>query len=145
MARAWVKVNVDFKTNLRPVMAKLDQNTMDWLEDSGKLLKETIQEKTVKDTGATAESWDYKVTKGASEAKCEVFSEYENASFEEFGTGVYAEQAHVPGYRGAPWRYRDAEGEWHITSGKPARHPATNAIRSASPTIRSKAKRILGG
>jgi len=44
-------------------------------------------------------------------------SEVEYAPYVELGTGVYAEE----GGRQTPWRYQDDLGNWHQTSGMPAR------------------------
>lgn len=40
------------------------------------------------------------------------------AIYHELGTGKYAES----GGRQDPWRYQDREGNWHTTSGVPAKH-----------------------
>lgn len=46
-----------------------------------------------------------------------VGSAVEYAPFVELGTGIYAES----GGRQTPWRYQDSKGNWHTTSGMPAR------------------------
>ena len=46
-----------------------------------------------------------------------VGSAVDYAPYVELGTGKYAES----GGRQTPWRYQDADGNWHTTSGMPAR------------------------
>lgn len=55
------------------------------------------------------------------------------APFIEIGTGLYSSQG--DGRKDVPWMYKDAEGQWHITSGshphpflKPARDENLSAI-----------------
>lgn len=47
-----------------------------------------------------------------------VGSAVQYAPYVELGTGVYAENGTG---RKTPWRYQDAKGDWHTTSGMPAR------------------------
>lgn len=55
----------------------------------------------------------------------------EYAPYQEFGTGLYAENG--DGRKDVPWRYKDERtGEWHTTSGvhpKPFLRPALTAKR----------------
>ena len=53
-------------------------------------------------------------------------SAVEYAPYVELGTGVYAEE----GGRQTPWRYQDDFGDWHTTSGMPARPYLRPAIEN---------------
>jgi len=55
-----------------------------------------------------------------------VFTPLEYAPYVEYGTGLFAEGG---GRTDVPWRYQDAKGEWHTTSGQnpqPYMRPALN-------------------
>lgn len=69
------------------------------------------------DTGDTKNSFQYRVTGSvfAGEWRADIGSNYENAIWEEFGTGEHA--LNQDGRKGG-WVYRDAEGIWHYTKGK---------------------------
>lgn len=49
------------------------------------------------------------------------------AVYHELGTGKYAEEG---GGRQDPWRYQDSNGDWHTTSGVPAKHFLKSAVES---------------
>ena len=54
----------------------------------------------------------------------------EYAPYVEFGTGLFSSQG--DGRQDVPWRYQDAEGNWHTTSGQnpqPFLEPALNENR----------------
>lgn len=70
------------------------------------------------DTGQTKNSFQYKVVD--SEHAAYIGSNYENAIWEEYGTGEYALAGN--GRKGG-WVYVDAKGKGHFTRGKkPGRH-----------------------
>lgn len=127
------------------VVRKLDSGTMRWLEESGDFLQGMIAAYTKKDTGATAGSWQHKVSKESkSRAVCYVYSNYDNAVFEEFGTGKYTTKGHYPAFKGKiPWVYKGKDGKFYRTSGKRARHPATDAMKHSLPIIKEMGKGIL--
>lgn len=67
-------------------------------------------------TGNLRNSITHQVESGKDEITIAVGSNVEYAPFVELGTGKYAD-----GGRQTPWRYQDAQGNWHTTSGMPAR------------------------
>jgi len=81
-------------------------------ECSGEVISQTQRNSRV-DTSKTKNSFEYKVDEGSHTAY--MGSNYENAIWEEFGTGEYA--INGDGRKGG-WRYKDAEGNWHYTTGK---------------------------
>lgn len=63
-------------------------------------------------SGNTKGSFEYKVDEGTHTAY--MGSNYQNAIWEEFGTGEHS----IKGGRQGGWRYKDANGDWHFTRGK---------------------------
>lgn len=64
-------------------------------------------------TGRTKNSFRHRVDDETHTAY--IGSDYENAIWEEFGTGEHA--LNGDGRKGG-WRYKDEKGEWHYTTGK---------------------------
>ena len=64
----------------------------------------------------------------------------EYAPYVEYGTGIYA--ADGTG-RKTPWRYKDEEGNWHVTSGQVAQPFAEPGFQAAKPQIDRLAERLL--
>lgn len=89
------------------------------------------------DTGDTARSFDYVVDGDT----LYVGSNAENAIWEEFGTGIHAEN----GGRRTPWPYKDREGNWHTTKGKRGTRALTKAMQSKAPVAEKIVKSKLGG
>lgn len=81
-------------------------------ECAGEVISQTKRNSRV-DTAKTKNSFDYYVDTDSHAAY--MGSNYENAIWEEFGTGEYALEGN--GRKGG-WRYKDAEGHWHYTRGK---------------------------
>lgn len=81
-------------------------------ECAGEIVTQTKQNSRV-DTGQTKNSFQYKVDDSTHTAY--IGSDYENAIWEEFGTGEYALNGN--GRQGG-WFYVDSKGEGHFTRGK---------------------------
>ena len=81
-------------------------------ECAGEIESQTKRNSRV-DTGQTKNSFQHKVDDASHTAY--IGSNYENAIWEEFGTGEYALKG--DGRKGG-WRYQDDKGEWHFTLGK---------------------------
>jgi len=71
-------------------------------------------------TGALYNSCSYRMERDGDKITAYIYADAKSADgemyaeFIEFGTGVFAEGG---GGRTVPWRYQDAEGNWHMTSG----------------------------
>lgn len=118
--------NVKFEDNSIKIEEAIKQACVAWLhEAAGEIQAQTKRgcDKYV-DTGKTKNSWQYKVNE--SEGEAIIGSDYENALWEEFGTGIYASKGN--GRKNVPWHYKDAEGKWHATKGKKARHTLQQAF-----------------
>lgn len=111
-----------FIDNSKEVKAALKRSCMkSIIEMCGELVSQTARNSRVK-TGKTKGSYQYKVD----EDKLEGFvgSNYENAIWEEFGTGEYA--LNGDGRKGG-WFYKDASGKGHFTHGKKPNRPLFKA------------------
>lgn len=65
-----------------------------------------------------------------------VYTPLEYAPYVEYGTGLFAEEG---GRQDVPWKYKDDEGKWHVTSGrKPSPY-----MRPALLENKEKVKKIL--
>ena len=61
-------------------------------------------------------------------------SDVEYAPYVELGTGKYAEGG---GGRPTPWKYQDAQGNWHWTAGNPAQPFLAPAVKDHPQTYRN--------
>lgn len=96
------------------------------LEEAAGELESQVKRNTRVDTGKTKNSWRHKTK----DLTAHVGSDYENAIWEEFGTGDYA--LNGDGRKGG-WLYEDAEGVGHFTHGK----KPTRAFWNAYNTLKS--------
>lgn len=113
---------VKFENNSIECKEALKAIGIQWLHNAGMIIHRQILDIYRADTGQTKNSFNYKVNEG--EMTCVVGSAQENAIWEEFGTGVYAENGNG---RKTPWSYMDAKGKWHKTVGK----TGTGALRKS--------------
>ena len=81
-------------------------------ECAGELESQTKRNSRV-DTSETKNSFEHMVDTDSHTAY--IGSNHENAIWEEFGTGEHAIQGN--GRKGG-WAYKDANGDWHYTTGK---------------------------
>ena len=107
----------DYTDNVKSAM---DNATMGCLEEVTGELESAVKRNTKVKTGQTKNSWRHKVGKSGDEYQGVVGSDYENAIWEEFGTGEYA--LHGNGRKGG-WYYVDEKGDGHFTHGKHPRRP----------------------
>lgn len=130
--------SIVFKDYTSEVNEKLTQAARAWLEEASSEVESQAIRNTRVDTGRTKSSFHHKVFGSALEAA--VGSDYQNAIWEEFGTGVYAENG---GRTKVPWFYKDAKGEGHRTSGKRGTRAFRKAYTSTSPKLKKRARQIF--
>lgn len=128
------KIDVKFEDNRIKVKGKIREICIAWLHETAGEIKAQVQRKSRVDTGQTKGSWKDLVDSGKLEAY--VGSNYQNAIWEEYGTGQYALNGDG---RKTPWRYQDVKGNWHTTRGK----KPTRALFKAFRSVSSKAKKNL--
>lgn len=104
------------------------------LEEAAGELESQVKRNTKVKTGKTKASWQHKVVyqKTEDEYVATIGSNYENAIWEEFGTGDYA--LNGDGRKGG-WYYEDERGEGHFTHGKRPRRAFWNAYTALKDQI----------
>lgn len=100
------------------------------LEECAGELESQVKRNTRVDTGKTKNSFRHKVID--SEHTAYIGSDYENAIWEEFGTGEYALEGN--GRKGG-WKYVDEKGVGHFTHGKKPSRAFWNAYTSLKNSI----------
>ena len=131
---------IDFQDYHITVENALKDVALQFLEEaSGELEAQAKRNSRVK-TGQTKGSFEHAVDDSLLEGY--VGSNYENAIWEEFGTGEYA--INGDGRKGG-WYYTDDSGETHFTYGKTPSRALQNAFDSLKQTIIAKAQSLFGG
>ncbi|MDL2224677.1 hypothetical protein LJC20_00490 [Eubacteriales bacterium OttesenSCG-928-M02] len=128
--------DVVFKDNTLQVMAAIEQKALAFLyEAAGEIESQTIQ-KSRRDTGQTAGSFQHVVDEGRLVAH--IGSSMENAIWEEYGTGEFALKGN--GRKGG-WRYKDKKGDWHFTMGKRPNRAFYSAFKELERPIQTMAQK----
>ena len=130
--------DIEFEDNSMQVKTALEEACIAWLYEAGGELESQVKRNTAVDTGQLKGSWTYKVDESKQEAK--VGSPLENAIWEEFGTGQYALNGDG---RKTPWKYQDAKGNWHKTTGKHPRRALHKAFESKKSALITSLKNKL--
>ena len=87
------------------------------MQDACNLVEGAAKDKAPKDTGALRRSITSKVEVTGNSIEGIVFTPLEYAPYQEFGTGLFAENGNG---RQTPWVYMDDKGNYHYTRGQ---HP----------------------
>lgn len=135
--------NIVFENNSVQVMNVIKETAIAWLhEASGEIEAQTKDNYDAAgrvDTGETKGSFKHHVDEG--ELKSTIGSDMENAIWEEYGTGIYAES----GGRQTPWVYMDPKtGNFYTTRGKKGHRPFQHAYDSKQSTIIRMAEEKFG-
>ena len=123
--------DVKFTDNSIQVINAINQEVLNALEEASGELEAQVKRNTKVKTGKTKGSWNHVVDEHKYEAY--VGSNYENAIWEEFGTGIYAQNGN--GRKDVPWVYQDEQGKWHRTKGKKPRKALQKAFNSMKNRI----------
>ena len=107
-------MNIKFTDNSDEVIAEMKAAALRGLETCGLTAEGYAKKICPADTGDLRISISHAVDSGEMDAYVGTNSEY--APYVEMGTGKY-----VAGGRPTPWVYQDAKGNWHRTSGQPAK------------------------
>ena len=127
---------IKFKDYSIEVNEKINQAAITWLEEARGELEAQTKRNTKVDTGQTKGSWEHVVHESKLEA--EVGSRYNNALWEEFGTGIYALNGNG---RKTKWVYRNPkDGKFYTTVGKKPRRALWNAYQSLKSTLKKSAR-----
>lgn len=120
---------IDHTEEVKGTIEKLAMSSLE--EAAGEVESQTKQNTKVR-TGQTKNSWQHRVEGSGDEFTANVGSDYENAIWEEFGTGDYA--LHGDGRKGG-WFYVDEDGNGHFTHGKKPRRPFHHAYITLKPKV----------
>lgn len=132
--------NVEFHDFSVEVKAAMNDKIISTLyEVAGELVTRTQRNSRV-DTGKTKGSFQYKVVED--ELTAYIGSDYENAIWEEFGTGEYA--LNGDGRKGG-WFYEDAEGNGHFTHGKKPSRAFWKAYTGFKNAIINRFQQVMKG
>ena len=105
-------MNIDLHDHSDEVLAALQEAAERALEKCG-LVAEGYAKRLAPDTGNLRNSITHKVDPEEPAVYIGTNSEY--GAYVELGTGKY-----YPGGRPTPWKYQDANGNWHWTAGNKA-------------------------
>ena len=129
-----------FEDYSKDVINKINSLGVKWLEEASSEIESQTKQNTKVDTGKTKGSWEHRVDVNKLEAI--VGSRYDNALWEELGTGIYALNGDG---RKTPWVYKSPDGKFHTTVGKKPRRALFNAYTSLkNKLIRSAQERFKG-
>ena len=115
-----------FEDYSKDVINKINSLGVKWLEEASSEIESQTKQNTKVDTGKTKGSWEHRVD--ANKLEAIVGSRYDNALWEELGTGIYA--LNGDGRKDVPWTYQTTDGKWHKTKGKKPRRAFYKAYNS---------------
>lgn len=123
--------NIRFEDYSKQVIGAINREVLNALEEASGELEAQVKDNTKEKTGKTKASWSHKVDEHKFEAY--VGSNYENAIWEEFGTGTEALNGN--GRKDVPWVYQSEDGKWHRTKGKKPNRALKRAFDSMKNSI----------
>lgn len=129
---------VEFIDNRISVRNAMQQACIRFLNEAGGELAAQTACASRADTGQLRGSWRNDVDEGSLTAT--VGSPLENALWEEFGTGEFAEN----GGRQGGWVYVDRHGVGHFTRGKKPQRTFRKSYERLKPAIKRRAEQELG-
>ena len=129
-------MSVVFKDFSKIVLDKIHETGETFLEEVGGEVEAQTKRNTKVDTGKTKNSWEHIVD--ADKMEVQIGSRYQNALWEELGTGIYALNGDG---RKTKWVYRTPDGKFHATVGKKPRRALFRAFESKKNLIISEARR----
>ena len=106
-------MNIEFTDNSKEILSALQEAAERALEKCGLVAEGYAKRLAPVDTGNLRNSITHKVDPTEPAVYIGTNSEY--GAYVELGTGKY-----YPGGRPTPWKYQDANGNWHWTKGNPA-------------------------
>ena len=125
--------DIKFTDNSIKVINAIDREILNALEEASGEMESQVKRNTKVKSSKTKNSWNHTVDEKNHVAY--VGSNYENAIWEEFGTGIEAQ--HGNGRKDVPWVYQDEQGEWDRTSGKKPRKALQKAFEMLKNAINS--------
>lgn len=133
-------MSVKFENNSIKCKTAIKDVCIRWLHEAGMIIHKQILDIYRVDTGQTKNSFNYKVNED--DLTCVVGSSSENSIWEEFGTGIYAENGNG---RKTPWSYKDSKGKWHRTVGKKGTSALRNSFKMNKNELQNRLTDMLKG
>lgn len=122
---------INFESNLKEVTTKIELEIYNALEEASGAVEAQVKQNQRVDTGQTKDSWKHHVS--VKEHAAYIGSNYENAIWEEFGTGIHALNGNG---RKTPWVYTPDDGKtFYRTRGKKPQRPLYRAMTKLRPKI----------
>lgn len=135
-------MTVEIDMDLDKLVGAIESATVRGLEDALDDIQIEVKNISRIDTGETSES--YKTTVEVDSKNNVVHgvigSNEMNAIWEEFGTGIYAENNDG---RKTPWVYQGSDGNWYTTVGKKANMPLRRAIQNKGNNVQKHIKNAI--
>ncbi len=131
--------NIRFEDYSGECKNTIRQIAIQWLHECGQILISQILDIYRVDTGNTKNSFDYIVDDG--DLSCMIGSPMENAIWEEFGTGIHAENGNG---RKTGWVYTDRHGRRHWTRGKKGTKAFRRSFDAKRQTMQSRLEDLMG-
>lgn len=123
---------IEFKSKFKEVTNKIELEIYNALEEASGAVEAQVKQNQRVDTGQTKGSWKHYVS--MKEHAAYVGSNYENAIWEEYGTGIHALNGDG---RKTPWVYTPDNGKtFYRTRGKKPIRPLYNAMKLLRPKIK---------
>lgn len=113
-------MKVNYESHIKEFTSDLERTYTKWLEESCGGLESAYKKNSRRDLGDLRKSITHKIDGHTGI----VGSPLENAIWEEYGTGIHAENGNG---RKKPWTYQDRRGDFYTTKGK----KGTKALRKA--------------
>lgn len=131
---------VKFEDYSIKVLEAMNRETNAALEECAGDIESQAKQNSRVDTGQTKNSFQHKVVE--SEHIAYIGSNHENAIWEECGTGEFALKGN--GRKGG-WKYVDADGKGHYTTGKKPSRAFFKAYESLKKAVTNKLQNALKG
>ena len=133
-------IKVKWTDNTSKVLADLQRQGMQFVSEGGQAIRSEMASRAPVRLGNLRASIQVEtfVEDGIPTSETGPTAEY--APYVEYGTGIYAADGSG---RKTPWRYKDEEGKWHVTSGQEAQPFAEPGFQAAKPQIDRLAERLL--
>lgn len=133
-------IKVKWTDNTSKVLADLQRQGMQFVSEGGQAICSEMASRAPVKLGNLKGSIQVEtfVEDGIPTSETGPTAEY--AQYVEYGTGIYAADGSG---RKTPWRYKDEEGNWHVTSGQEAQPFAEPGFQAAKPQIDRLAERLL--
>lgn len=130
-------MSIEFKDFSKIVISDIDKIADTFLEEVGGEIEAQAKQNTKVKTGKTKGSWEH--TYDSDKKEVQIGSRYQNALWEELGTGIYALNGNG---RETKWVYTPDGGKhFYATVGKKPRRMLWNAYTTLKNTIITEARR----